>query len=139
MLTGKELGEAIDQAMRKKGVSQVEVAAHFGVKPSSVQGWRTTGRIGKDKLPDLWEYFSDTVSMDHWGLYGKASDFPAGTKVQNIMNRMQWPFSSIDQRKVLNLDGSTLLQLEGAILTAAGSLGIDIRKRKAAPGKARAA
>lgn len=68
MLTGKELGEALRRAIALKGVKQVEVAEHFGVKPPSVQDWLKRGVIGKDKLPELWAYFSDVVGPEHWGL-----------------------------------------------------------------------
>lgn len=74
MLTGKELGAAIGEAITKKGVSKVKVAQHFGVKGPSVHGWIDTGTISKDKLPALWEYFSDVVGPEHWGL----NTFPGG-------------------------------------------------------------
>lgn len=68
MLTGKELGAAIKAAIKKKGVTNADVARHFGIKPPSVQGWINTGRIGKDRLPELWSYFSDVVGPEHWGM-----------------------------------------------------------------------
>lgn len=68
MLTGQELGAAIKDAIEKKGVSQVAIAAHFGVKPPSVQDWIRRGTIGKEKLPKLWAFFSDVVGPEHWGL-----------------------------------------------------------------------
>lgn len=78
MLTGKELGQAIRQAVELKdaaerkagrpGVRLVDVAAHFSVKPPSVQDWINKGTISKDKLPQLWLYFSDVVGPEHWGL-----------------------------------------------------------------------
>lgn len=68
MLTGRELGKAIEAAMRLKGVSPTEVAHHFGVRSPSVHGWLKTGRIGKDKLQELFAYFSEVVGPDHWGL-----------------------------------------------------------------------
>lgn len=70
MLTGETLGAAIKAAINLKGVSKVEVAQHFGVKPPSVQDWINRGTISKEKLPDLWEYFSDVVGPEHWGLRG---------------------------------------------------------------------
>lgn len=72
MLTGKELGRAIREAIALKGVTQVAVAKHFHVKPPSVQDWLKQGVIAKEKLPELWRYFSDVVGPDHWGL----QDFP---------------------------------------------------------------
>lgn len=68
MLTGKELGAAIRAAIEKKGVTQRQVAATFGVKPPSVSDWMSKGTIGKDKLVALWKYFEDVVGPEHWGL-----------------------------------------------------------------------
>ncbi|MDO5288519.1 MAG: S24 family peptidase [Pseudomonadota bacterium] len=68
MLTGTELGEALRKAIELKGVKKVDVANHFGVKPPSVQDWLKRGVIAKDKLPELWAYFSDVVGPEHWGL-----------------------------------------------------------------------
>ncbi len=50
------------------------MARHFGVKPPSVSGWITTGRIDKHRLNELFDYFSDTVPPSHWGLTGRAAD-----------------------------------------------------------------
>lgn len=75
MLTGQELGAAIRAAIKKKGVTQVDVATHFDVKPPSVQDWLKRGTIAKEKLPLLWSYFGDVVGPEHWGL--KASDIPS--------------------------------------------------------------
>lgn len=74
MLTGKELGAAIESARRAKNVSKVELAKRFGVKPPSVQGWVREGRIDKGKLMQLIDYFSDAVPLEHWGLGGWMSE-----------------------------------------------------------------
>lgn len=68
MLTGTELGAALKVAIEKKGVTKVAVAAHFGVKPPSVQDWINFGRIGKRHLNELASYFSDVVPLSHWGM-----------------------------------------------------------------------
>lgn len=68
MLTGKALGEAIAQAIEKKGVAKADVARHFGVKPPSVQDWINRGTIDKGRLQQLWQYFGDVVGPEHWGL-----------------------------------------------------------------------
>jgi len=73
MLKGEKLGQAIKQAIALKKASgaistKVEVAKHFGVKPPSVADWEKKGSIAKDKLPELWRYFSDVVGPDHWGM-----------------------------------------------------------------------
>lgn len=74
MLTGKELGAAIETARRAKKVSKVKLAEEFGVAPPSVQGWVKTGRIDKGKLMQLIEYFSGTVGAEHWGISGTLAD-----------------------------------------------------------------
>jgi hypothetical protein len=68
MLTGPELGAAIEAARIAKGVSKKKLADDFQVKPPSVQGWVKNGRIDKSKLMDVIAYFSDVVGPEHWGL-----------------------------------------------------------------------
>lgn len=68
MLTGPELGAAIDAARIAKGVSKKQLADDFSVKPPSVQGWVKNGRIDKSKLMDVIAYFADVVGPEHWGL-----------------------------------------------------------------------
>lgn len=75
MLTGKELGAAIEQARLAKGVSKKKLAEDFGVAPPSVQGWVKTGRIDKSKLMELMDYFSDVAKPAHWGLNDRVSEF----------------------------------------------------------------
>ncbi|MBA6092853.1 S24 family peptidase [Pseudomonas monteilii] len=68
MLTGPELGAAIEAARIAKGVSKKKIADDFQVKPPSVQGWVKNGRIDKSKLMDVIAYFADVVGPEHWGL-----------------------------------------------------------------------
>ncbi|MHC8408323.1 S24 family peptidase [Pseudomonas sp. TMB3-21] len=68
MLTGPELGAAIEAARIAKGVSKKKLADDFSVKPPSIQGWVNNGRIDKSKLMDVIAYFSDVVGPEHWGL-----------------------------------------------------------------------
>ncbi|EKN3610699.1 TPA: hypothetical protein PXJ37_002486 [Yersinia enterocolitica] len=73
MLSGKELGHAIEVAINKKISSgaiktKAEVARHFKIKPPSIHDWIKKGSISKDKLPELWNYFSDVAGPEHWGL-----------------------------------------------------------------------
>ncbi|QAY85372.1 S24 family peptidase [Pseudomonas arsenicoxydans] len=68
MLTGPELGAAIEAARIAKGVSKKKLADDFDVKPPSIQGWVKNGRIDKSKLMDVIAYFSDVVGSEHWGL-----------------------------------------------------------------------
>ncbi len=71
MLTGADLGAAIDSARKKKGLTKKALAEAFGVKPPSVQDWVNRGTIEKEKLPLLWQFFSDVVGPEHWGLSGR--------------------------------------------------------------------
>lgn len=75
MLSGKELGRAIEQAIDKKissgsARSKAEIARHFKIKAPSIYDWIKKGSISKEKLPELWSYFSDVVGPEHWGLKG---------------------------------------------------------------------
>lgn len=73
MLTGPNLGAAIEAARIAKNMSKKALAEQFGVKPPSVQGWINTGRIDKAKLIELITFFADTVPSEHWGLSAKES------------------------------------------------------------------
>jgi|TARA_R110000782_G_C14819221_1_gene413898 hypothetical protein len=74
MLEGKDLGDAIEAARIKKDVSKKAMADHFGVKPPSIQDWVKHGRIKKDKLMELFKYFSDVAGPEHWGLTPQDSE-----------------------------------------------------------------
>lgn len=82
MLSGEQLGAAIAAAMKAKGVTQVQVAAEFGVKQPSVSSWVLTGRIGKRHLQHLIDYFANVVGPEHWGL-SEAAIGLAGFPVQS--------------------------------------------------------
>lgn len=73
MLKSKALGDAIKEAINLKIASgaartKKEIASHFGIQPPSLHDWIKNGTIGKEKLPELWRYFSDVVGPNHWGL-----------------------------------------------------------------------
>ena len=68
LLTGPELGAAIAEAIKKKGISKKDLADRFGVQPPSVQDWIKRGTIRKERLTELWEFFSDVCGPEHWGL-----------------------------------------------------------------------
>lgn len=85
MLKGVELGAAIKVAIDKKlaaggAESKAAIARHFGVKPPSIHDWIKRGSIAKDKLPELWRYFSDVVGDDHWGLSSPPPQWAHKTK-----------------------------------------------------------
>lgn len=73
MLTKHSLGLAISTAIKlkldtKKVKSKAAIAREFGVKPSSLAEWEKYGSISKDKIGKLIDYFSDVVTIDHWGI-----------------------------------------------------------------------
>ncbi len=68
MLTGPDFAAALRAAMTAKQMKPATLAQIFNVKPPSVQGWMTTGRIHRDKLQRLIALFADTVPPTHWGL-----------------------------------------------------------------------
>lgn len=81
MLKGTEFGRAIGEAIQRKldaGAvsSKAEIARHFGVKPPSLSDWVRKGSVAKDKLPELWRFFSDVAGPEHWGL--SPSEWPTG-------------------------------------------------------------
>jgi len=67
MLTGKDLGEAIRLALEQNGKTPADAARHFGVKPPSVSGWMSTGRITKTNFNELVRWLVKTP-LSHWGL-----------------------------------------------------------------------
>lgn len=79
MLSGKELGEAVAQAIERKGVSQQQVADEFEVRQSSVSEWTKYGRVAKKHIPHLVRYFADVAGPEHWGL-------PASWELSPIAN-----------------------------------------------------
>lgn len=82
MLTGTDLGDAIERARKLKGVKKSEMARHFAVKPPSVNGWVKTGRIDKHKLSMLFVYFADVAPPSHWGL---GQNDPLATSIDAVM------------------------------------------------------
>lgn len=56
--------------------TKAEVARHFGMQPPSLADWVKKGSVAKDKLPELWRYFSDVAGPDHWGL--SPEEWPSG-------------------------------------------------------------
>lgn len=125
MLNGKDLGAAIKAAIEMKiasgaVASQAAIARHFGVKPPSIHDWIKKGSISKDKLPELWRYFSDVVGPEHWGL----AAWPDLGSTELVSASEPWPFPSIAEDKIRALPRDQLNRLEGAILLALGQMGV---------------
>lgn len=67
MLTGQELGKAIRTALEQNGKTPADAARHFKIKPPSISGWMSTGRISKENFNQL-VHWLDKTPLSHWGL-----------------------------------------------------------------------
>jgi transcriptional regulator with XRE-family HTH domain len=114
MLTGDKLGKAIADAILKKGITQRELARQFGVKPPSVQDWIKRGTIDKGKLPALWEYFSDVVGPEHWGLPGLPSAGLVAREPTPLYSN--WPFPLIQPSRYFKLPLAEQEVIEAIVL-----------------------
>ena len=75
MLQGPALGSAIAAAMKMKAdhmrvskITQAVLASALGMAQPSVSELLKFGRLAKEKVPVLLEYFSDVAGPDHFGL-----------------------------------------------------------------------
>ncbi|MCS3504988.1 S24 family peptidase [Achromobacter sp. JUb104] len=131
MLNGTDLGAAIKAAIEKKiasgaVASQAAIARHFNVKPPSIHDWIKKGSISKDKLPELWRYFSDVVGPDHWGL--KAwPDMGAATPEATAPEPQPWPFPDISERDVRALPPAHINALQGALAVVIAQLKLGVK------------
>lgn len=139
MLNGTDLGAAIKAAIEKKiasgaAPSQAAIARHFNVRPPSIHDWIKKGSISKDKLPEMWRYFSDVVGPEHWGLKSWP-DMGSPVASEPAAERKPWPFKTITEDQIHELPESQLNALEGAIALAIAqmSLGIQVSPLPAAP------
>lgn len=129
MLHGKALGQAIDAAIQLKIdagkiKSRSDVARTFGVSPQAIRGWVMTGSIAKEKIPLLWQYFSDVVGPSHWGLSESDTIFiqaGSGKMSEDTGADRVWPFSITKREDVLRLSPQQLQQLD--LMIAAYLLG----------------
>lgn len=126
MLNGTDLGAAIKAAIEKKiasgaVASQAAIARHFNVKPPSIHDWIKKGSISKDKLPELWRYFSDVVGPEHWGL--KAWPDMGSTAQEPQQEQLKpWPFPGISEKDVRALPPAHINELQGALALAIAQL-----------------
>ncbi|UUC20773.1 MULTISPECIES: S24 family peptidase [Pseudomonas] len=119
MLTGPELGAAIEAARIAKGVSKKQLADDFQVKPPSVQGWVKNGRIDKSKLMDVIAYFADVVGPEHWGLR-PGFTYESLPDVASVSVEEPAPTSAADMvRNMLAKQGKNLPESARAQLMAA--------------------
>ncbi|WP_190277735.1 S24 family peptidase [Achromobacter xylosoxidans] len=137
MLNGTDLGAAIKAAIEKKiaigaAPSQAAIARHFNVRPPSIHDWIKKGSISKDKLPELWRYFSDVAGPEHWGL--KAwPDMGSPSASEPARQYKPWPFKTIPEDQIHDLPESQLSALEGAIALAIAQMKLGIQVAPRAP------
>lgn len=122
MLTGPELGAAIEAARIAKGVSKKNLADDFSVKPPSIQGWVKNGRIDKSKLMDVIAYFSDVVGPEHWGLR-------PGFSYENLEVTSEDSSSAQDSDNGHSLASSAADMVRQMLATKGKSLSEDARAR----------
>lgn len=127
MLTGEALGQAIATAIRLKiaaggAASKADIARHFGIKPPSLSDWTKRGTITKTRLPELWNYFSDVVGFEHWGLTEQSISRPfrwttpaSRLTVAAPGTLEDWPFARISAAHIRALSPSQLRRLEDAL------------------------
>lgn len=131
MLKGKEFGSAIGEAIKLKlaagsASSKAEIARHFGMKPPSLSDWVKKGSVSKDKLPELWRYFSDVVGPDHWGLL--PSEWPAGLSGVEIgppspdEDPLVLTTATPDESRLLYMFRDLPTEIQDHIMTTASSL-----------------
>lgn len=112
MIKGKELGHAIEQAIKLKidaglAKSRASVARDLGVEPNVVYGWIRTGSISKERLPHLWVYFGDVVGPEHWGISAQGAEF-----FKRRESKEHWPFELTQLDDVLSLSAEQLQKLD---------------------------
>ncbi|EPB9377157.1 TPA: Cro/Cl family transcriptional regulator [Pseudomonas aeruginosa] len=116
MLTGPQLGAAIEAARLAKNMSKKALAEQFGVKPPSVQGWINTGRIDKAKLIELISFFSGVVGAEHWGLSEKEAELIApGSSHQNPGSSAAEKVMEMLQRHGKGLSGEAKAKIVQAV------------------------
>lgn len=103
MLTGEELGAAIESARKLKRVTKKAMAIEFGVAQPSIQDWVKRGTISKARLPQLWDYFRDVVGPEHWGLdsiplrvESRAGDETSGAKLSWLIEQLGAAIQSLE-------------------------------------------
>jgi len=138
MLKGKEFGQAIGKAIDLKlksgsADSKAAIARHFKMQPPSLADWVKKGAVSKDKLPELWRYFSDVVGPEHWGL--TKSEWPAGLtdtsdRSANIsveessgLYDIEWPFKHVRPEQIYGLTAQQREDLEDYMLLFLNKLG----------------
>lgn len=131
MLNGTDLGAAIKVAIEKKiasgaVASQAAIARHFNVRPPSIHDWIKKGSISKDKLPELWRYFSDVVGPEHWGLRSWP-DMGSPAASEPGHQHRPWPFRTIPEDQIHALPDAQLSALEGAIALAIAQMKLGIQ------------
>lgn len=130
MYSGEKLGQALSEAIIKKGVRKADVARAFGIKQPSLSDWIKSGRIGKQHIDKLIEYFSDVVPPSHFGiqnmgLINAPSSHNQGT-INNVAGDQNTNTNNFFSEETMPEKAKQILgDDEAEFLTAMPILGID--------------
>ncbi|MFU6863581.1 MULTISPECIES: S24 family peptidase [Pseudomonas aeruginosa group] len=137
MLTGPQLGAAIEAARLAKNMSKKALAEQFGVKPPSVQGWINTGRIDKAKLIELISFFSDVVGAEHWGLSEKEAELiapssshqhPGSSAAEKVMEMLQRHGKGLSGEAKAKIAQAVAESLDGDLSTTSNVIHADFSR-----------
>jgi hypothetical protein len=157
MLKGKDFGAAIAAAIEKKLAngsvkSKAAIARHFEMKPSSLADWVKKGSVSKDKLPELWRYFSDVAGPKHWGM--TEDEWPSGLAsapgkdlspssngqealkkaISKVSKFPDWPFPSVSLSRINALPEHERMALDVTLETMVAAAEARSGKRSASGG-----
>lgn len=111
-------------------LSGVEVGTISALEKRDSKRSEFGGRIAKAFGMTLDELLDE--SRDHMDANRRHLLLTAREPEVNYAVGPRWPFDNIDARKIQSLPRDDLLRLEGALLSVAASLGVDIRKQAVA-------
>lgn len=103
---------------RDKGWNQSDLAVRLGLSPQNVTNWKSRG-----VPPEKYVALADVLDCSLDELLGRLK-YVTGHKPATAL----WPFESLDESKLRNLELSDASKLEGAIIYAAAQLGLDVKK-----------
>ncbi|KAA0911858.1 helix-turn-helix domain-containing protein [Pusillimonas sp. ANT_WB101] len=101
-------------------MNQSAFAARLGVLPQHVTNWKSRGLPAEQYQP-----IAEALGRSIDELLGRTPE----TKTPRVKSNADWPLLSIDESKVRALSDFHRVQLEAAILIAAGQVGLDVKKK----------
>ncbi|WP_430515485.1 DNA-binding transcriptional repressor RacR [Escherichia coli] len=94
----------MEQAIKQKNCIRSrqikgEIARHFNVQPPSIHDWMKKGSISKNKLPELWAFFSDVVGPEHWGLNKYPITTPSSSDTNGALSNINSLYQAASDEK----------------------------------------